>query len=243
LDRAIQIAAEVTYVALKLAKVAARAVPVVAAAVIYEEGTTLVAPRVMENRMVGPYRSGNSASHAWAMTREAQEYFDRIGAKNNQDSSQTPSQGTGNGGSTGNSNGNAAPNDPDDEPRTGPYDTGEVKTLRARSRTKDGLQIDHQPSSASLKAAREKQLGRKLTPQEAKDIDSQAAGVALPDKVHAAQPTTGGRNTQDQINRDKDNLKAAQARDSAAMIQNSSQGDKERAAHAAEHVRQQNEDR
>ncbi|GGP51823.1 hypothetical protein [Saccharothrix coeruleofusca] len=101
-----------------------------------------------------------------------------------------------------------------------PLDVGTYDDLKKREKVGDKLEHDHIPSSAALKKAMEKQLGRKLTPKEARDIHQQGAAIEVPKDVHAKSDTFRGRNTQAQIDADAADLSAAAKRDYATTRQN-----------------------
>lgn len=106
---------------------------------------------------------------------------------------------------------------------TGPVkalDVGSYKDLKAREVVGDALEHDHIPSSAALKKAKERELGRKLTPAEARDIHNRGATLEVPKEVHAKGDTFRGKNTPDQIEADSRDLSAAAERDYATQRQN-----------------------
>jgi filamentous hemagglutinin len=99
---------------------------------------------------------------------------------------------------------------------TGTY--GELKAQKAEHGETEPLDMDHQPSFASQKAAAEKSLGRPLTPEEARALKDSTPAVASPREVHQqTSPTYGGRNNPTQIDKDASDLGAAAARDKAAF--------------------------
>lgn len=120
-----------------------------------------------------------------------------------------------------------------------PYETGNYKDLKARSKPGDGLDIDHQPSKAAQIKAQEEALGRKLTPAEKQEIINDGPCVAVPEGVHRAGPTYGGKNTAAQIAADSEDLPAAAARDSKAMIDNAAPADRAAAENAAKWINDQ----
>lgn len=79
---------------------------------------------------------------------------------------------------------------------------GSYKELKDRSVVGDSLEHDHIPSYAALRTAKEKELGRKLTPEEDKLLYQNATAVEVPKDVHQAGPTYGGKNTEAQIQKD-----------------------------------------
>jgi filamentous hemagglutinin len=94
-----------------------------------------------------------------------------------------------------------------------PLDVGTYGDLKKREKVGDNLEHDHIPSSAALKKAKEKELGRKLTPQEAREIHERGSAIEVPKEVHAQGDTFRGRNTPDQIDADASDLGAAAKRD------------------------------
>jgi filamentous hemagglutinin len=94
-----------------------------------------------------------------------------------------------------------------------PLDVGTYSDLKKREKVGDNLEHDHIPSSAALKKAKEKQLGRKLTPQEARDIHQRGTAIEVPKEVHAKGDTWRHKNTPDQIDSDASDLSAAAKRD------------------------------
>ncbi|HVK23795.1 MAG TPA: hypothetical protein VM677_20765 [Actinokineospora sp.] len=101
-----------------------------------------------------------------------------------------------------------------------PLDVGPYSDLKKREKVGDNLEHDHIPSSAALKKAKEKQLGRKLTPQEARDLHQQGTAIEVPKEVHAKGDTFRGKNTPDRIDADAADLGAAAKRDYATTRQN-----------------------
>ncbi|MEU7524108.1 hypothetical protein AB0A74_00055 [Saccharothrix sp. NPDC042600] len=101
-----------------------------------------------------------------------------------------------------------------------PLDVGTYADLKKRERVGDGLEHDHIPSSAALKKAREKQLNRKLTKEEAREIHRQGVAIEVPKEVHARSETFRGRNTPERIEIDASDLTAAAERDYAAARRN-----------------------
>lgn len=106
---------------------------------------------------------------------------------------------------------------------TGPVkalDVGSYKDLKAREVVGDALEHDHIPSSAALKKAKERELGRKLTPAEARAIHDRGATIEVPKEVHAKGDTWRGKNTSEQIEADSRDLSGAAERDYATQRQN-----------------------
>lgn len=78
--------------------------------------------------------------------------------------------------------------------------------------------MDHQPSYAAQKAAKEAALRRELTPAEAAALKANTPAVASPRDIHQqTSPTYGGRNTPERIATDAADLDAAATRDSNAF--------------------------
>lgn len=94
-----------------------------------------------------------------------------------------------------------------------PLDVGTYGDLKKRATVGDKLEHDHIPSSAALKKAKEKELGRKLTPREAREIHERGTAIEVPKDVHAQGDTWRGRNTEAQIEADAADLSAAAKRD------------------------------
>jgi hypothetical protein len=94
-----------------------------------------------------------------------------------------------------------------------PLDVGTYGDLKKLEKTGDNLEHDHIPSSAALKKAKEKQLGRKLTPKEAREIHERGTAIEVPKEVHAKGDTFRGKNTSDRIDADASDLSAAARRD------------------------------
>lgn len=108
---------------------------------------------------------------------------------------------------------NAEPVKPGDK---GNY--GDLKDQKAANGETEPLQMDHQPSFAAQVKAKETELGRKLSPQELKDLKNNTPAVASPTEVHQqTSPTYGGRNTAAQSDADAKDLQGAAARDKAAF--------------------------
>jgi filamentous hemagglutinin len=102
-----------------------------------------------------------------------------------------------------------------------PGDTGTYGDLKARKKDlgeSEALHMDHQPSYAAQKATAERQLGRPLTPDEARALKANTPAVASPRDVHQqTSPTYGGRNNPDRIAGDAADLEAAAVRDKAVF--------------------------
>ncbi|XVV00922.1 hypothetical protein ACQPW3_26315 [Actinosynnema sp. CA-248983] len=101
-----------------------------------------------------------------------------------------------------------------------PLDVGTYGDLKKREQVGDRLEHDHIPSSAALKKARAKQLGRQLTREESREIHLQGVAIEVPKEVHAKSDTFRGRNTPDRIEADASDLSAAAERDYAAARTN-----------------------
>lgn len=89
-------------------------------------------------------------------------------------------------------------------------DVGSYKDLKKRSVVGDNLDLDHIPSFAALKKAKENELGRKLLPKEEKFLRDESTAVAIPKDIHLNSRTFGGNNTIKQIIDDANNLCLAQ---------------------------------
>jgi len=95
---------------------------------------------------------------------------------------------------------------------------GELISRKKKHGETEPLDMDHQPSFAAQVKAAENELGRELTPVEIKKLKANTPAVASPRKIHQkTSPTFGGRNTKAQIEKDAEDLKAAAARDKAAL--------------------------
>lgn len=101
-----------------------------------------------------------------------------------------------------------------------PLDVGSYADLKKRAVVGDKLEHDHIPSSAALKKAEEKRLGRKLTDAEKKAINDRGTTIEVPKDVHAKSDTYRGNNTPTQIDADASNLSAAADRDYATNRKN-----------------------
>lgn len=101
-----------------------------------------------------------------------------------------------------------------------PLDVGTYGELKKLEQVGDNLEHDHIPSSAALKKAKEKQLGRKLTPKEAREIHERGIAIEVPKEVHAKGNTFRGKNTPDQIDADASDLSVAAERDYTATRTN-----------------------
>ncbi|MGV7960573.1 hypothetical protein QPK13_05455 [Photorhabdus tasmaniensis] len=84
----------------------------------------------------------------------------------------------------------------------------------------DRVEHDHIPSYAALRTAKEKELGRKLTPEEDKALYQNSTAVEVPKDVHAAGPTYRGKNTREQVNQDAMDLCGAICRDTDSLRKN-----------------------
>jgi hypothetical protein len=98
-------------------------------------------------------------------------------------------------------------------------EVGPYGKLAPRS-NKDGLTPDHSPSFAAIQAHVEQQLGRPLTPAEAKALHSSTNTIVIKTSSHMTDSRTyGGRNTAQQIAQDSSNLKAGTLLDRQALNQ------------------------
>jgi RHS repeat-associated protein len=120
----------------------------------------------------------------------------------------------------------------------GPYQYGRAGDLKARSFPRDGLDIDHQPSTASLLARAEAELGRPLTPAEIQQIMADGMAVAVPVEWHRGKSRTyGGRNKPEKISADAADPANAATLDSQAMIEGAMPAKRQVAREAADAVR------
>ncbi|MFD4638302.1 hypothetical protein ACFWN2_13365 [Lentzea sp. NPDC058436] len=99
-------------------------------------------------------------------------------------------------------------------------DVDSYANLKKREKVGDNLEHDHIPSSAALKRAEEKRLGRKLTKQEADALHNKANAIEVPKDVHAKSDTFRGKNTKKQIEDDAADLSKAANRDYATTRKN-----------------------
>jgi filamentous hemagglutinin len=84
----------------------------------------------------------------------------------------------------------------------------------------DALEHDHIPSFASLRAAKEVELDRALTPAEKTSLYNNATAVELPKDVHMDGRTYAGKNTASQVQFDASDLYSASQRDIASLRNN-----------------------
>jgi hypothetical protein len=79
---------------------------------------------------------------------------------------------------------------------------------------------DHIPSKAALKErARQLNRGRKLTSAQAAAVDKGALSIVIPKAAHRdVSPTYGGRNTEELVEEDADDLAGAAKRDTKDML-------------------------
>ncbi|MCH2001571.1 hemagglutinin repeat-containing protein, partial [Acinetobacter seifertii] len=99
-------------------------------------------------------------------------------------------------------------------------EVGSYQELKSRAQVGDGLEHDHIPSFAALKKAKENELGRKLTDNEAKALYNDATTIEISRETHKAGRTYGGKNTSEQIVKDASNLCEAQRCDIDVLRQN-----------------------
>ncbi len=99
-------------------------------------------------------------------------------------------------------------------------EVGSYKELKSRAQVGDGLEHDHIPSFAALKKAKENELGRKLTDNEAKTLYNEATVIEVTKDTHKAGRTHSGKNTTEQIAKDAQNLCEAQRCDIDVLRQN-----------------------
>lgn len=102
-----------------------------------------------------------------------------------------------------------------------PGDEGTYGDLKARKKANgetEPLDMDHRPSFAAQKKSLENELGRELSPSEAKDLKNNTPAVATPRKDHQQKSRTyGGRNTKEKINADAKDLDKARLLDDKAI--------------------------
>lgn len=85
-------------------------------------------------------------------------------------------------------------------------DVDSFKNLKSRERVGDNLEHDHIPSFAALKKAKENELGRKLTPLEARRLRNDSIAVEVSSDIHKESRTYAGKNTKNQIDIDSKDL-------------------------------------
>ncbi|WP_404424970.1 RHS repeat domain-containing protein [Nibricoccus sp. IMCC34717] len=124
-----------------------------------------------------------------------------------------------------------------EKPGVKPYEVGTKGELDSKAKPGDGLTHDHQPSNASNLARAEKELGRPLTPAEAKQIERDGTAVARPNADHQTNsPTFGGRNNPSKIAADAADPVAAAERDSSSMVNSASEAERAAAQRAADEI-------
>jgi len=100
------------------------------------------------------------------------------------------------------------------------FEVGTYKKLKAREESGDNLEHDHIPSFAAIRAAKEKELGRDLTKEEAVELRNNTCAIEVSKDLHRAGPTYKGKNTPEQIEEDAADLGAAARRDTDALLGN-----------------------
>jgi len=102
-----------------------------------------------------------------------------------------------------------------------PGDKGSYGDLRKKKRENgetEKLDIDHRPSFAAQRKAKETLLRRRLTKKEVAKLKKSTPSVATPRKQHQLKSRTyGGRNSPAQIRADAKDLAKARAKDNRAM--------------------------
>jgi len=101
-----------------------------------------------------------------------------------------------------------------------PLEVDSFENLKAREVKGDGLEHDHVPSYASLRAAKEQALGRPLTEAEAAELYKKGTAIEVPKDVHRQGRTHGGKNTKKQVAADSANLSEAERLDLELHRQN-----------------------
>ncbi|WP_218026296.1 hypothetical protein, partial [Acetobacter indonesiensis] len=98
-----------------------------------------------------------------------------------------------------------------------PLEVGTYGDQSARSK-KDGLTPDHIPSFAAVRKSLELTYGRPLTIDEQKELRAVTSTIAVETKIHQESSRTyGGRNSQDQILQDAQDLSNAALKDMDAL--------------------------
>ena len=91
---------------------------------------------------------------------------------------------------------------------------GDLKSQKRKHGESEPMDMDHQPSFAAQKRAKEEALGRPLTKEEAAALKRDSPAVASPRDVHReTSPTYAGRNQPGRIAEDAADLEKAAARD------------------------------
>jgi hypothetical protein len=85
-------------------------------------------------------------------------------------------------------------------------EAGSYGDLKSRSRIGDGLSIHEMPSSAAQIAAKERELGRTLSPAEKLALKKTIPSVAIREETHALTRTYKGNNTAEKIAADSADL-------------------------------------
>jgi hypothetical protein len=100
-----------------------------------------------------------------------------------------------------------------------PLEVGSYRDLASRS-IGDGLTPDHIPSFAAVRKSVENDIGRPLTPSEARQLRNETNTLVIDTDLHQqVSATYGGRNTPAQIEADAQDLGGAAMRDQRALQQ------------------------
>ncbi len=95
---------------------------------------------------------------------------------------------------------------------------GELKAQKKSNGETEPMDMDHQPSFAAQVKAKEKKIGRPLSPDEKRKLKDSTPAVASPRGIHQkTSPTYGGRNSKSQIKNDAKDLAKAARRDRRAF--------------------------
>ncbi len=100
------------------------------------------------------------------------------------------------------------------------FEAATYKDSTAKAEPGDDLTPDHIPSRAAIQKAREAQLGRKLTKEEANQLKQNTNTISVRTDIHKAGPTYKGNNTAAQVEEDATDLGKAARRDTDALLKN-----------------------
>jgi RHS repeat-associated protein len=102
-------------------------------------------------------------------------------------------------------------------------DQGEVGSYRDQKKKAAAprkLDRDHIPSKAAVRRKMEQQLGKKLTPQQKRNLENNLTSAAIKTKTHKKGRTHGSKNTDAQVQKDSGNLRKAAKDDLKAHREN-----------------------
>ncbi|WED25505.1 hypothetical protein L3V77_10545 [Vibrio sp. DW001] len=109
-----------------------------------------------------------------------------------------------------------------DARKTDKLEVGKLETYKESKKvTGDGsVHRDHQPAVQALFTRADEIKGTRLTAAEKRRISENAYTVTVPNEVHKAGPTYGGKNTSELQKSDASNLQGAATRDAETMVKN-----------------------